>query len=71
MTKKIISNPVLKTWVALNEHLRDAGSADCQKLLKEEKAGRARKRFMLRIHSRLNAIRAAEERTDIMNEASK
>jgi len=41
-TKKMITNPTLKSWLGLNDALRDASENDCQKLLKEELKGRKR-----------------------------
>lgn len=60
--KKEIKNPVLKTWDALNDYLRTCKQPAAEKLLKEELEGRARKMFVLRIHSRLNKLRAMAER---------
>lgn len=56
---------MLKSWVALNNALLTADEDLCHKLLKEEKNGRKRLRFLLRIHSRLNKVRADRERTEI------
>lgn len=65
MNKKPITNPVLLTWVALNEALSTAGEALCWRLLEEEKKGRNRPSFMKRIHSRLNKARADRERKEL------
>lgn len=62
MTKKLDTAETLATWPALNTVLRDADTATCETLLKAELAGRRRKRFLLRIHSRLNRMRAGAER---------
>lgn len=64
--KKPIKNPLLQSWVALNEGLRDADEKLCQRLLKEEQAGRKRKQFLKRIHSRLNKARADREREELV-----
>ena len=56
----------LDTWVDLNKFIMKAGEQDCQKLLKIELKQRKRKIFALRIHSRLNKIRAARERKEIL-----
>lgn len=66
MTKKIITNPALETWIALNDKLRDADEALCQQLLDEEINGRGRKQFIKRIHSRLNKARADRERQELL-----
>ena len=63
--KQAVKNPVLRTWVALNEALRAADERQCQRLLQEERAGRKRKQFLKRIHSRLNKVRADRERQEL------
>lgn len=67
--KKPVKNENLQTWVALNNALRDADEKLCMQLLKEEKAGRQRRQFLLRIHSRLNKVRADREREQLMRQA--
>lgn len=64
-TKIKVSSPHLRTWTALNDALRDAGEAACTRLLELEKAGRRRKQFILRIHSRLNHVRRDRERREL------
>lgn len=64
-TKKPVKNPVLQTWVALNEAIMGMGEADCKRLLKEEQRGRCRQQFLRRIHSRLNKVRADREREEL------
>lgn len=68
MAKKEIKNPVLKTWVALNEALRGADEEYCKKLMYEEMKGRQREQFIKRIHSRLNKARADREREELNKE---
>ena len=63
--KAVIKNDALKSWIALNEFLRDCTLTQAQKLLDEEKKGRVRKQFIKRIHSRLNRLRAKSEREAI------
>lgn len=60
--KKSVPNPILQTWIGLNEFVREADEGQCEKLLKEELAGRKRKMFVRRIHSRLNRLRGRRER---------
>lgn len=67
--KKSVKNENLQTWVALNDALRSADEKLCMQLLKEEKAGRQRRQFLLRIHSRLNKVRADREREQLMRQA--
>jgi len=65
MVKKEITNPVLETWISLNNALRNADEKLCRKLLSEEKSGRSRRQFIRRIHSRLNKVRADKEREEL------
>ncbi len=53
------------TWQELNHLLRGASEELCLKLLQEEKQGRKRERFLLRIHSRLNKLRGRREREEL------
>ncbi len=55
----------VRTWLELNDILRNADEALCKKLLKEELTGRKRKMFASRIHSRLNKARADREREEL------
>lgn len=57
---------VLRTWAGLNAHLADAGEAECRRLLKLELKGAMRTVVALRIHSRMNLVRAQTERADII-----
>ena len=63
--KKLVVNPALQSWLALNDILRDADEPVCQALLQEELKGRKRKQFIKRIHSRLNKVRADRERMEL------
>lgn len=55
----------LNNWRTLNDYLRDAEEDDCRQLLDMELGGQKRKKFVQRIHSRLNRVRAAHERETI------
>jgi len=66
MNKKPIKNPSLQSWLALNQELREADEDSCRALLKEERAGRKRRQFLKRIHSRLNKVRADRERQELV-----
>lgn len=63
--KKPVSNPSLRSWVALNDTVRDADEKTCRALLEEELKGRRRKQFIARIHSRINKVRAERERAEL------
>ncbi len=55
--KKAIKNPILRTWVALNEAVMGSVDVDyLQSLLAEELEGRKRKLFLMRIQSRMNKL---------------
>jgi hypothetical protein len=58
----------LETWIGLNETLKTCDEEVAQQLLKAETSGKARRQFLLRIHSRLNKLRAQRERQEIINE---
>lgn len=66
MDKAVITNDVLKSWDKLNACLQNCTEAAAQSLLKEELKGRKRKQFLLRIHSRINKLRASRERMELM-----
>lgn len=53
-------------WAALNKQLRTANESLCCKLLKIEQLGKQRVQFLRRIHSRLNRVRAARERKELV-----
>ena len=53
-------------WVELNSALLVADEARCAELMAQEKDGPARKDFLLRIHSRLNKVRADRERYELV-----
>lgn len=63
--KKEIKNEALRTWVALNDALMMSDEKACRKLLDEELKGRKRRMFILRIHSRINKVRADRERMEL------
>lgn len=53
---------ILKSWENLNAYLRNASVSDCERLLKSETSGKNRLSFLRRVHSRLNKVRADNER---------
>ena len=61
--------PELRTWLLLNDAMQEADEAECQRLLKAELKGKRRKLFLLRIHSRLNKVRADRERAELRGKA--
>lgn len=67
--KAKITNPSLETWVNLNATLQGCDEKTAEGLLEEERKGRKRKQFMLRIHSRLNKLRADRERKELRTHA--
>lgn len=69
MAKAQITNPALESWINLNEELQTCDELTAASLLAEELAGRRRKQFMLRIHSRFNKLRADRERDELRAKA--
>ena len=63
--KKLVTNPALQSWLALNDFLRNADESTCHELMKLELKGRKRRQFIKRIHSRLNKVRADHERLEL------
>lgn len=61
----------LDTWESLNRMLLDTTLTEAKKLLALEKAGRKRRNFVFRIHSRINKLRANEERVALLQELTK
>lgn len=59
-------SPELATWIDLNAALMGGDLALAERLLAEEKKGKQRKQFMLRIHSRINKLRAEAERAELV-----
>ena len=59
----------LASWISLNDELRDCSLEEAQELLKAEKRGKRRWRFLLRIHSRINKVRADLEREELKEHA--
>jgi len=63
-------SPQLATWVALNEALMAGDIKLAERLLAEESKGKRRKTFLLRLHSRINRLRAQSERAALMKKVS-
>ena len=61
----------LDTWTGLNAVIMTLGEEPCAALLRRERENRRRKQFMLRIHSRINALRAKREREELIAEAKR
>lgn len=64
MTKAEIAD-ALTSWVKLQQYITEAGEKDCLALFEAEQAGKRRRQFLLRIHSRYNLVRAHRERDSI------
>lgn len=60
---------VLVSWEGLNRTLQSANEETCKELLAREIAHKKRKQFLLRIHSRLNKVRAQRERAELVKHA--
>lgn len=55
----------LSTWIDLNNVAPALTEDECLALLEREKDGKRRLQFMLRLHSRLNKVRADRERFEL------
>lgn len=60
---------VLANWNTLNEAIISADETKCLELLEAEKKSKGRRMFLLRIHSRLNKVRADRERLELTRTA--
>lgn len=66
MSKKKITNEALLSWTALNDFvMKTEDEETLDALLKEELKGRKRRKFVQRIHSRINKLRADRERLEL------
>lgn len=68
MAKKIVkpkATEVLRTWHTLNAVLTSMDEEECRHLLAMEQRHQGRTRFLRRIHSRINRVRAQRERREI------
>lgn len=63
-----MASSLSRDWKDLNDQLREADEEQCKKLLKDEQKGKNRRTFLLRIHSRLNKVRADKERQKLIGE---
>lgn len=70
-TKEKTSDEILATWIGLNYALTLLGEEQCVKLLEREKVGKKRKQILLRIHSRINKLRAERERRELIGISQK
>lgn len=68
-TQKLIES--LKTWTGTNEMLRGLDEEDAEEMMKFELRGKKRETFLLRIHSRLNYLRAHRERAELIELSKK
>lgn len=69
MEKKTSS--ISKGWKELNEKLMKCTDVKkLEQMLEDEKSGAARRNYLLRIHSRINKVRAEAERAELNRKAS-
>jgi hypothetical protein len=61
----------LASWNGLNDVIMNYGEKAVSELLTAERSGRRRIGFLLRIHSRLNKLRADRERTELRKVAER
>ena len=55
----------LKKWPTCNAFLKTANEEEAQFMLAEERAGKKRVQYLLRIYSRYNSERAKRERVEL------
>lgn len=53
------------SWTRLNDLVMGLGETETAELLNSERKGKRRKQWLLRIHSRLNKLRADRERAEL------
>ena len=53
------------SWLKLNQHVTKAQEDECELMLRLELRGKKRVQFLLRIHARLNKLRAHRERISL------
>lgn len=58
----------LESWKGLNDFIMTTNESDCESLINIELLTKKRKMFVLRIHSRLNKLRAARERRNLLKQ---
>lgn len=59
------------TWRSLNNKLRSLPEDQVYAMLQEERSGERRASVLMRLHQRYCTLRAARERIEIMQEATK
>jgi hypothetical protein len=60
----------LHDWYSLQDALRACSEDEAQDILDAETKGKGRERFMKRVHSRLNRLRAERERLELRDAAT-
>lgn len=63
------ASTALDSWNLCNDYLRDADERQCSLLLAREKSGKRRIQYLLRIHARLNKVRAHRERSELLQQS--
>jgi hypothetical protein len=57
----------MANWTTCNEFLRDATEDQAAAALKFEQQNKKRLQYLLRIHSRMNKVRAERERAELLS----
>ena len=68
LTVKIDHIEALRNWIDMNRALKEFPEEIIQEMFEYEKAHRARPDFLRRMHQRLNKLRVAREREELINE---
>lgn len=61
---------ILSTWDNCWKFVANATEDECATLMKAEKKGKRRITFLLRMHSRINVLRATREREELKRTAT-
>lgn len=71
MKKNVVSltDPSDWSWNHLNDRLRTMREEAVAELLSRELSGKARRQYLLRIHSRQNKVRADRERAELVRQS--
>ena len=63
---KVENTNLLLSWKQLNDKIAELTEQEALELLEQEKAGKRRAGFLLRLHGRYNVMRTARERNELL-----
>ena len=65
---QITNATALASWLALNAFLKSATEPQCWELLKEERTGKKRLNYLIRIYGKANRLRSERERRELLGD---